>query len=692
MDDYDHWFPSLRVDNDDDDSYAASNTTMWTKVFSSGNGNEICLIIEAVNADGAMQRVHIVEDAKLGQVYVVKTLTTNPHFQLLKSNLIKDYFTTIDDAIPVHFYSNKFDHSDDFIMVINDHHSNGIILDQFDFPLIKSHVINYDYSLVADNTRQKKNRVFYGYCSNVCTSRNDVGVSFPKILNGTMESFVQSLFVAMSTIHRYSLLPEWARYPVTDEYRKFFDHIIRGNTWQSLSPAVTDIDNLVTTHMDTQNPKFGPMAAVATVSRWVGEQRVSITAYNRNSLDSAIQREKTIMPILTEFSDYYKNLRPHRKDWNQETAKISSSLGTPIDKNHYRISCNMDLMGFLSLWIHCMAVLIQTCNLNYLGVVSVLGCFDIFPNSAYYFSLAVYDYVYGDLYNTIDQLSIGRHLAVRMIYYRDCFYESKKKNPKKVFRYNDRRSRRELDNLPSQDKWTLTALKRTTVCLYAFGWSSTKPNLLNMHKLWTHVSSLLSKIVVGAGPLSTKHFIGICATIGILPGWFATYGVVDGTVLTHFDEKIKEVSFQGNQGRLTLTTIMTYMNNKFQTKIFNLSRVENLCCKLFRHQSTAKTDGHFVDVHAYVELMCKVHGGKLAVKTLSGESFICETDVLCHKFELINDIDGVMLLPVLEISNSLLPTLPEYAILEDITTPETMLVIKSAFKYDQTNSSLPFSL
>lgn len=120
--------------------------------------------------------------------------------------------------------------------------------------------------------------------------------------------------------------------------------------------------------------------------------------------------------------------------------------------------------------------------------------------------------------------------------------------------------------------------------------------------------------------------------------------------------------------------------------------MENLCCKVFHHTLTAKTDGHFVDVHAYMELICKVRGGKLEVINQSGELFIWKTAVLCHQFELLNDIDGVILLPVVEISNSLLPALPEDATLEMITTPEILLVIKSAFKFDQTKPSLPFPL
>lgn len=112
----------------------------------------------------------------------------------------------------------------------------------------------------------------------------------------------------MSTIHQYPELPEWARYKVTEDYIRFLDSIICGNTWQCISPAITAIDNLVTTHTDTQNPKYGPMAAVATISRWVGKDRVSITSYNHNSLDSAIHQQKTIKPLLTLFSDYYKNL------------------------------------------------------------------------------------------------------------------------------------------------------------------------------------------------------------------------------------------------------------------------------------------------------------------------------------------------------------------------------------------------
>ena len=348
------------------------------------------------------------------------------------------------------------------------------------------------------------------------------------------------------------------------------------------------------------------------------------------------------------------------------------------------------------MWIHSICVLQHVFHLTLLQVISVQMCMDIFPNCAYYFDQAVYELVERRVLYHGDPLAIGHHIAIRMIHYRDQYYAKKTdKNGNLlklgVQRYTSYNSKPALSSLPSPTEWIVCAVTKLVVCLFIWKCAPTKPPLKNIDDIFHSCSTLFQKTVDGMGPLSAVHQFAVLSSIGCLPPWLRTYASVEGRVLDFFKGRYNNIEWSGLLGRRTLTTIQTYFQNHFN-EVWEITRVENLLCKVYRLISPSGHDSSFVDIHRNDEILIVEVDSKYSIHFADGKVVHLSTNILCSEWELVGSI---VMTPV-EIATRLhigigFEAGQVFPSLVQLMEPINIERIKQSFPTVQNKSSLSFT-
>lgn len=321
---------------------------------------------------------------------------------------------------------------------------------------------------------------------------------------------------------------------------------------------------------------------------------------------------------------------------------------------------------------------------------------DIFPNCAYFFDLAVYELVERKVVYHGDPLAIGHHIAIRMLYFRDQYYaERTNMNGKRlklgVFRFHSYKRLPVLPDMPSPSNWIDCAVNKLVVCLFIWQRVPTKPFLKNINIIFDSCSALLQETVHGMGPLSAKHQIAVLSAVGCLPSWLRTYSAVEGRVLEFFQDRYSHLDWTGLAGRKTLTTIQTYFQNTFK-EIWNISRVENILCKVYRFISPNGHDCTFVDVHRNDQILIVEVDSKYSIYFAGGKVIHLPTNILCEKWEIV----GSALLTTTEIANQLgigigFESGKKFPNLDQLMESINVNHVKQCFPPYQQKSSLSFS-
>jgi len=267
---------------------------------------------------------------------------------------------------------------------------------------------------------------------------------------------------------------------------------------------------------------------------------------------------------------------------------------------------------------------------------------DIFPNCAYFFDQAVYELVERKVFYHGPPLAIGHHIAIRMLHFRDQFYEQKTNTHGKLqklglYRFSSYRPFPILPDLPSPDEWIECALQKLIVCLYIWKRTPTKPPLKELDGTYDSCSLLFQKTVVGMGPLSAKHQFAVLSSIGCLPPWIRTYSSIEGRVLDFFTERFSHLEWKGLPGRKTMTTIQTYLQNRFK-EYWDISRVENLLCKVYRIISPNGRDLSFVDIHRNDQILIAEINSKYSIHFSDGKVVCLSTNKLCNTWEMVGSV------------------------------------------------------
>jgi hypothetical protein len=337
---------------DDKDTYGRSSEVyrVDSSFWVSNSRPKGLLYLVAHTKDAA----HVIEDCKMGQVYVFQQLTNIEHLQLVRDDLGQYLRETLEPHVPVRLYRNNRDHSNSFCVVLNQVESVSPIIDSVDFDAIHQILSNVDPKNVHGKTRQMdQTRVSYGFATNTSQRRDESGSAVPNLLRGTMSEFTRQMFVIMSSIFFLSFLPSWAKYrgePKRQVYAKIIapDNEIEGLTLHKSSPS-----NLCAGHMDSNNPDYvegsvdSQLSLVVGASKWVEGERVGLTGYFRKSITDAIERKERNAPMLEELDRVYSQFSSERKHMDPSTLDAYKKEGKYLDKKHVAVPCNLDPMGKL---------------------------------------------------------------------------------------------------------------------------------------------------------------------------------------------------------------------------------------------------------------------------------------------------------------------------------------------------------
>jgi hypothetical protein len=321
---------------------------------------------------------------------------------------------------------------------------------------------------------------------------------------------------------------------------------------------------------------------------------------------------------------------------------------------------------------------------------------DIFPNCAYFYDQAVYELVERKVFYHGNPLAIGHHIAIRMLHFRDLFYATKTNTKGKlqklgVYRFSSYKSFPVLEELPSPVEWIECAINKLIVCLFIWKRLPIKPNLKDLDSTYDSCSALFQKTVNGMGPLSAKHQFAVLSSIGCLPPWIRTYSAIEGRVLEFFTERYSHLDWKGLPGRKTLTTIQTNLHHRFNED-WNISRVENLLCKVYRIISPNGRDSSFVDIHRNDQILVVEKNSKYSIFFADGKVTCLSTNSLCNHWEMVGSIlmsaEGIA--ARFEIGNGYEPG-TKFPTLIQLMEPIDVAQVKQSFPLFQEKSNLSFS-
>ena len=389
--------------------------------------NSICLIIETQDF------IHVVEDCRDGQIYVFEQLTDFSHYQKMLPQLA-NHFKSRTPNTTIRFYPNNTNHVNDYCVILNGSPSTGGIIGSVDFGQISARLDASANSPTYGTDRQPKGRrSSFGYTTGRCSQRNETGSAIPNMSTGTDDTFVHSIFLALTSIFTIPGLPVWALYIATETRRQFAEKICTGNWLEAFSWHGTMPGFLLMDHKDVHNPKYVRdchLALVVGFSKWFNGERIGCTGYQRKSICDYLRRCNQAGPMLDEFAQAYEQLPHHRRNFNPYNFSHSIRNGTSIDAEHVSVPCNMDPLGYHSLFIHSILLLIARMNLTYPQVIGITACFDVFPNCAYFFSLAVNEIISSGVFRG-ERFALGHFLIERMLHFRDTFHADNESSPKR---------------------------------------------------------------------------------------------------------------------------------------------------------------------------------------------------------------------------------------------------------------------
>jgi hypothetical protein len=329
-------------------------------------------------------------------------------------------------------------------------------------------------------------------------------------------------------------------------------------------------------------------------------------------------------------------------------------------------------------------------------IISALICMDIFPNSAYFYDMAVYELVRGKIRFDGDPWLIGRFIALRMLQLRDHFYADKtlpggKREKLAIFRYNSYKKIHTEKDIPTKTNWIERVVNKVSVCMCVWIRAPKKPNLASISGVYDSCSKLYQETVNGMGPLSAKHQFAVLSYLGCLPDWIRDYAPIDGKVLQFFQDRYPDIKWSKEPGRLTMTTIQTYFEHRIG-EWWSYSKLENVLCKIFRSMSPTGSDRNFVDVHRVDQIVLVQDRSSLSIAFPNGRFVSLNTNYLCGEWEVAGNLN----LKPADIATQLFvdsgwTTELKFPSLEELMLNDLSDTIKATFPSIQTKSSLSFS-
>ena len=660
---------------------------LWT---AHRDNRTLCLVIETELV------VHIIEYNDKGQMYIIKQLTTLPHYQKQVSDCANTPFLDTkfkDKNVTVQFYPNNSDHANDFLFIVNQKPEGTNaelkeIVEAMDFSQVSDMLVNPSKSNLTSTDRNENcTNITFGYTSQKYVD-NEQGLQIIDIANNTIQVFITNLFRCAAKVLTWESVPEQFRYrPANDRYYylRRITNEKEGNEGEPPSivhEALTMSTGLLKEHTDSHNPspEHGNIANVMGISCYVAGQRYNVGFFNKHSVSCSIQRVNYFTRMCNEFETFYRNLPPCRLpihiDENGRSGAgtlINDSLAKKIPypspgmesgmPQYFSLPCNVCPTGYHTLfldsfiWLKCNMDLTFT---DLAGMVSV--CFEQQPNTALFLSMAV-DCInpppegrkpMGDSVVSKVVRYVSSAMSNRKAHF-DKYYKEVKKEPMGIYRYSARNNSKSRV-VSNNEIYSIKSLRAAT-CLYVWQVYPVSPSRKQLPIVYDSIMKLFEVMKTPkTGGLALQHEMGLMSYLGLLPDWVRLFANVDGrlqnqlkSVFPSTASTTLNVWCSKNGQRSAVDSIARNLAYRNCGNHWSSAKVENFLCKFIRSRGRGDDSG-YVDVHQHGEIAFEeqfvtvTRDGEskemhyLSVATSGGHyqddgmSRVCETGVLFDKW------------------------------------------------------------
>ena len=586
-------------------------------------------------------RLHCVmqNTSDTGMYYLAKSAATC-HYQVHIRSLIKSLIAYEGVPLEVFIYNPTKDYSNDFMVVgntvqatktlnkkINWASMKSIISDQKDtgFALSSkssssSSTSSSSLSSVIPRKRKRqspKSFVDFGWTSSTCQTRSgsQSGVALPRLKPGTDNLLVKKLFSGMSKTVKKIVAP-WIDSPMeslfqdcdsSDRQVNFQNPIVEGNIIEAIRVAKSTVDDLCAPHEDTQNSLKRNMTCVLSISRIESHTRYVGVGFGRKSIDVAEDEAIRVDPFTSAIVDFYQSTEIDQRSVtpNLLTGPESSPIPSfPVISN----VCNLNPFSYQLTFVELVLRLVQKFDLNMIEIISVVTCYEIFPNCLYYFGVAANIFLqdleiddtkkfrgtlFGYKLSEVIMHIFHTTREVRCSNFRKSSTGTATKLPPS--RFNCYTSLEKITTLQSFDLWEERCNhKFHHLIMFNDKYWKTK-NQPSMKLAYGKLLNQLKPYAPNCGTLTLQHEVAILSSLGLLPLWVFSFASVnyEGKSMKYFQETFPCIAETDEKKRIsTIITLTSALNEIFATTL-TVRDTENIICKAYRSK---KNTNHFRDI------------------------------------------------------------------------------------------------
>lgn len=535
-----------------------------------------------------MKSVHVVFPSEK-QAYNVRH-ARHPHYQSMFYSILEYISKPLEGDFEVVFCWPNEDHETEEISVVNGDAVSKFV-DAIDWRSIQRR-IQIDSKKIDPTaggaTRQSPgNAVDYGFTTSQSTSRknSESGHSKPAMKKNTELEEIKLSFVTLSNLAQ-DFKPRWRPGGVPFEYmsdhtRSQFSKLIHeDNFMESLHPAITSIDAQCGCHNDN-HVNSNLLSDVYCISKIINNQRISINAQQRKSVDDFHLRTSDQGELLYALEKYYDSIPNERRVIGKhlnETPTVTFVPGFPSIKN----CCNLDPLSYSLPVVDFCARLAIKFRLNTLELLSLQVAAQVIPNTTLFHSVACRAILEMPPEKVPSHFRKGfgfGYFVMRVMVDEFTDYRDSGR-PQTFLRYNSYR----LPVVPTSQQWEERCALTMMFCLHVF---SVYPNPSSAKNRGGHYASIcnrLGEMWEGFGTLGATHSILQKCLLGLLPLWCLEYAVIapDARSIKFFNNEFPmQKKIKGQE----IDRFCRTVSSRFQTKYnvpFSLRLLENFFCKAYR--------------------------------------------------------------------------------------------------------------
>ena len=530
------------------------------------------------------------------------------HYQILFRELINNLIR-YPNTIEVKTYWPNESHESDFIVVKNDiakHWTCNLNWESLDS------LYTFANDETSSSIERQRIAADFGYTSSMCTSRANSlsGVSMPVRKPGTQSEKVVKCFSVINQIASDIELPwilmENQKLYIDDvhphRHHEFASKIFENNKIEYIRINDTRLGrsdeekSLCAPHNDAATNSTTPsMATIINVSKLIkdGTTRRNIGCAQRKSIDSFL-RSKTQTSSYTGFLINYVQSTPEwRITLNEEIfSKGRVEPGLIIGTDAVFLNSHLNTGVFHSGYMYSMLLLCRHFQLSIPEIVSSFLAIAQLPNSAVFFSKAVFLLVRGYNLNSFPDRLRGFRMGFLLQKLVGGIYGRRTtKDGKSAFK-----TYRQARFVQDYGVWKTLCKRILSLCLHTWASFKESKSADTKRRRYSLVYNLLHNYLPECGVPIENHIIGMMSAIGILPHWMQQecYLDHDSKMGKFFRSKFQlESKTQSGYQRYVCTLQKALENNLGYS--FSMRIIENLKFKVFRCLSSEEdgTRNHY---------------------------------------------------------------------------------------------------